>query len=330
MSILNRKGYEMRVLVNKPDMKIKFEDEPVISMLPEVYGEMMYYVNMFEGEVSGCGLVEVIEHQIPRKDKPNKIQLEFKVVRLFLPEEQINTSAHTDIKPEGIHKLINQLVGEGVDTGKLVFHWHSHADMGVFHSGEDDDNYDTLGYGDYLVSIVANKKGELFGAVDFRKPFEFRLSGLPVGIDVISEKLQLNILEDNVKKVKAYEESQKKPIDQVINGFRQGINSHSGYVQDSYDVDDYWNDGVIGGAGRDEVVSSVGDEDDATSWSDLLNTLSPAEKQEFMRHRGVLRRSMGISKKEAKRFENCESTQCGVCADRSICTRYLESLYGIV
>jgi hypothetical protein len=122
---------------------------------------------------------------------------EFRILEVFLPSKQDNSAATTDIASDEIHNLMTELIQQGKDIEKLKLHWHSHADMGVFHSGTDEDNYATLQNGEYLVSLVINRSGSFLGRVDYQSPVSFSVSGVPiylvVKVDDISEKVKINL-----------------------------------------------------------------------------------------------------------------------------------------
>jgi hypothetical protein len=166
-------------------------------MSVDVYNELMAYVEHYDTEVSGCGMVETREYKNGEQN-----YVEYKITEIFLPEKQSNSSASTDIDDSMIHELMTQCIKENKDISKMKLHWHSHANMGTFHSGTDEDNYKTLNNGEFLVSLVINKDKEVLGRIDYYKPFIASISGVPVYIVVDSN--ENTKAKDNIEKLDKY------------------------------------------------------------------------------------------------------------------------------
>jgi hypothetical protein len=184
------------------DIKLTIEEE--------AYIEMMKYAHEFSpDECSGVGLVERIDF--------NDDSVEFNVKKVFLPL-QSNTGSTTDISDEELNKLNTQLVQDGEDTSLLKFHWHSHVDMSVFHSGTDDENYDDMKTGDYAVSLVVNKRYDMLGSVHLYDPLRINVLNIevePPDIDLDDKELKIPAalrkkIEENVQRVKDAEEEERK------------------------------------------------------------------------------------------------------------------------
>jgi hypothetical protein len=182
------------------DIKLSIEEEPYI--------EMMKYAHEFSpDECSGVGLVERIDF--------NDGSVEFNVKKVFLPL-QSNTPSTTDIDDEELNKLNTQLVADGEDTSLLRFHWHSHVDMSVFHSGTDDENYDDMRTGEYAVSLVVNKRYDMLGSVHLYDPLRINVLNIevePPDVDLDEYELPTALrkkIEDNVARVKEAEEEERK------------------------------------------------------------------------------------------------------------------------
>lgn len=180
-----------------------------LTIEEQPYIEMMQYAHEFSpDECSGVGLVERIEF--------NDGSITFNVTKVYLPN-QTNTSGTTDIDDDELNKLNTKLVEDGEDTSLLKFHWHSHVDMSVFHSGTDDENYDEMQTGDYAVSLVVNKRYDMLGSVHLYKPLRINVLNIDVSppstVDldeyVIAPELRKTI-EANVKRVQDYEAEQNK------------------------------------------------------------------------------------------------------------------------
>lgn len=175
-----------------------------VTMLPEVLQELKAYVEHYKTEVSGCGLVE--KYELNDKDVH---YIEFRVTEIFLPSEQSNSAASTDIDSKVIHQIMTDLLSQNKDTSKLKFHWHSHADMSVFHSSTDEENYDELNNGEYLISMVLNRKGDMFTSVHFYEGLGIDIEGvelytfMPDADEKVADKIKKNIekLDEHTKNV---------------------------------------------------------------------------------------------------------------------------------
>lgn len=114
-----------------------------VSMLPEVYDKIMWWVNRSPIEISGFGKVQFI-NGVPT------------VTSAYLVE-QVNTSADTEIDDKALSKLMYQT---REDAGHMNFWWHSHVNMGVFWSGTDHAAIEQIGKHGWCLATVFNKKAE--------------------------------------------------------------------------------------------------------------------------------------------------------------------------
>lgn len=178
-----------------------------ITIPLEVYKEMQYYIDEFDTECSGLGLVERKIHQIG-EGNDQCFHNEFIINEIFLPN-QTNTSVSTDIEDEFIHGIIHKLVEEGKPTESLRLHWHSHVDMAVYVSKTDQENYDELRPGDWGVQLILNKARDILARVDHYKPYRMTFEGIPVFIAVEDEDTAIAQWQGNVERVLEYEEANK-------------------------------------------------------------------------------------------------------------------------
>lgn len=154
------------------ELSVDIHSSIVVSMTPEVHYELMRYVMHYKTtEVEGFGSIEKIEHSD---------YVEFSITGLHLPTEQDNSAAYTETIEDHIHDMLVDFARRGVDTDNLRLHWHSHANMSTFHSATDKENYETMLKQDYLVSLVANRNGDILAGVHFAKPFRVDFVGVPL------------------------------------------------------------------------------------------------------------------------------------------------------
>lgn len=184
----------MLAKISGGELNVSIKPRVYVTMLPEVLQELKAYVDHYGTEVSGCGIVEKYE----LKEKNNHF-IEFRVTEVFLPSEQTNSQSSTDIDSKVIHSIMTDLLSQNKDTSKLKLHWHSHVDMGVFHSTTDKENYEELNNGDFLVSMVLNKRGDIFTSVHLYSEFGIDIKDvelytmLPEAPSSLTEKIKSNI-----------------------------------------------------------------------------------------------------------------------------------------
>ena len=117
--------------------------------------KLKYFVDIADGEISGMA-----------KSVYDEENDEIIVEDLIIFEQEC-TAATTDISDESMAKFLFELSKNGEDPSHWNLWWHSHADMDVFWSGTDDATIqEHIGTNDYLISLVANKKGELKARLD--------------------------------------------------------------------------------------------------------------------------------------------------------------------
>ena len=201
VDVITKQGGDMLLPITEGRAEAKVSAYHYISIPLQVYADLCAYVDHYDTEVSGCGMVQRIEHRFKseEKDEPDTVEIEFAIQEVYLPKKQTNSAAHTEIDDDCIAELVTDLLKEGKDTEHLRLHWHSHADMGTFHSGTDEDNYATLSNGDFLVSLVINKAHKFLGRVDYFKPLRVTLNNLSVHMQMEVSTAPSTIAEENIK-----------------------------------------------------------------------------------------------------------------------------------
>jgi hypothetical protein len=109
------------------------------------------FVELAKGEVSALGLVEEI------RDESTGLITSL-LVNDFLLVKQTCSMDETTIDAASVAGLIMDLEAQGIDSRKLKCWAHSHGGMSVFWSGTDDECIAGLANGEYLLSLVVNKK----------------------------------------------------------------------------------------------------------------------------------------------------------------------------
>lgn len=217
------------------ETKNEVKTDITLTIEEEAYVSMMKYAHMFSpDECSGTGLVERIDN--------HDGSVEFNVTKVYLPNQN-NTAGTTDIEDEEMAKINTQVVIDGDDPVLHKFHWHSHVDMSVFHSGTDDENYNEMQTGDYAVSLVVNKKYDMLGSVHLYKPLRINVLNInvepPEYVDLDDKTYQIpnDLLKKLHKKVQAVKkwEIDNPPVQNnyKYNQYNHGRNAW-GYDDDYY------------------------------------------------------------------------------------------------
>lgn len=158
-------------------------EKMTIALSPLAHAKLLYYTRAADGEISGFGKTRKVGRQVIVED-----------VRIF---KQECSSGSTDLSMSALHVFINELIKASGDPSQWKLWWHTHNDFGVFWSTTDTSNMERHSEDSWLVSICANKKGQLLGRIDEKG----RESDIPVMMAIEgSEKIKENC-EKEVKKL---------------------------------------------------------------------------------------------------------------------------------
>lgn len=138
--------------------KIQMIETPQVVILPDAFTKMRYYVECTDTEVGWLGTVE----------KMNNIYL---ITDTLLFDQEVN-SVTCEITPQGLTEIANELLAlpNGMEIVNSIRLWgHSHVNMGVSPSGQDDTQMTVFaGSCEYFLRVIANKKGEMeFSLYDY-------------------------------------------------------------------------------------------------------------------------------------------------------------------
>ena len=222
------KGSVIPIQLPSQKQEVKYTANWRLVLPMPVYTQLMTYVNGFDTECSGAGLVSC-----EIKDAAHV----FTMYEAFLPEKQKNSAGATDIEADEVGRLVTRLVREGKRTEDLRCHWHSHNTMSVFHSGTDEDNYKVLKTGEYLVSLVLNKAGEIKASVHYYKPFTLSAENIPVTVMLDDIEVSPQWAED-IKKVKEFDKP--KVIESSFKGWekwKDESSSYGGYKRQDWEAE---------------------------------------------------------------------------------------------
>ena len=127
------------------------------------------WTDVARGEVSALGIVE----EIRNADSGSITAL--LVTDMFLVKQRCSLD-ETTMDPQAVATLMADLEAQDVDSRKLRMWAHSHAGMSVFWSGTDDDCINGLANGEWLLSLVVNKKHEAMLRLDQYNPAHLYLT----------------------------------------------------------------------------------------------------------------------------------------------------------
>lgn len=156
----------------------------IVLISPEAKQMLDLYVDLATDEVSGLGIVSLVNRQLF-------------IEKIHLLKQKCSSS-DTELDPEAISLLMTEMMKNGEDPGKLKLWWHSHANMGVFWSTTDEATAGKFGNG-WMLSVVANKKKEYKVRLDIYDPVHVVLddANLVVALPVSAELRKL--AEEEVK-----------------------------------------------------------------------------------------------------------------------------------
>jgi hypothetical protein len=134
----------------------KYPSEPDIYFTRETWVKQCHLVDKCSKEVGWFALVDY--------DETNN---SFTITEIVIPNQEV-TAAETDIGKEDLADAAMELIEQGKDTSKMYAWFHSHVDMGVSPSGQDEYQVE-----DFLEDLadqpevpafirgIQNKKGDL-------------------------------------------------------------------------------------------------------------------------------------------------------------------------
>jgi hypothetical protein len=129
---------------------------PRVMITLEAFQKIRAWAAICPVEINGLGYVE-------RRGN------DFLISDVFILKQKAG-SDQVDMDDAAIHDLTYQLARRGMSTVGLRLEWHSHARHEVFFSEKDLYTINRQ-QGDYLISLVVNKRGEYVCRLDLYRPF---------------------------------------------------------------------------------------------------------------------------------------------------------------
>lgn len=144
-----------------------------IRVLPEALFKLQGFIDNCDYEISGLGIVSVINGDPVIED-------------VFILEQE-GAAAETNMMMEGIDKFLLEAVKTGLPLEKIRLWFHSHAKMQAFMSSTDVATINKLGAhmcegndNAWLLSVCGNHAGNFFARVDLFSPFRWQLEKIEV------------------------------------------------------------------------------------------------------------------------------------------------------
>jgi hypothetical protein len=131
--------------------------------------KMWHYVDFAKGEISMLGLTEEI------RDADSGAVTALIVTDFFLVKQQCSAD-ETTMDSLGVSELIADLESKNIDSGKIRCWCHSHGDLSVFWSGQDDECIRGLCNGEWMLSLVVNKSRDSMMRLDQYHPVHLYVS----------------------------------------------------------------------------------------------------------------------------------------------------------
>lgn len=133
--------------------------------------KLWHWVDFAKGEVSCLGIVE------ETRDALTGTITALTVTDFFLVKQHCSAD-ETSMDPAAVAQLLVDLESRGIDSKKLRCWAHSHGDLSVFFSGQDDICVAGLANGEWLLSLVVNKKRDTQMRLDQYMPCHLYLSDI--------------------------------------------------------------------------------------------------------------------------------------------------------
>lgn len=154
---------------------------------------------------------------------------------IFIPEQKCDGSS-TEPTTEGYRKMYEEAENSMGPDESLRCWIHSHVDMKVFWSTDDEKAIENIDNGDWHVAIVINKKGDFKARIDYYRPIRLHVDDLPVKIEKPGLDLNHPIVKEYKEKVKksySYSSSKRK-YSSCIDSY-----NHFGLYDDMWGCDTY-------------------------------------------------------------------------------------------
>jgi hypothetical protein len=132
---------------------------PRLLFSQQAWQQMMQYIWQCDVEINGYGLVD------------RQLDGTLYVSRVFILD-QTATEVSVESSGEALAAYASAMIASGDNPSRIRLQWHSHVHMPAYFSTTDQDNIERYGNGsDWMINLVANKRGEFSARLDVYRPF---------------------------------------------------------------------------------------------------------------------------------------------------------------
>lgn len=133
---------------------------PKVFYTPAVHDEIEFLVNYCKKEVSWMGLVKSLDNN------------QYLIHKLYIPVQEVSAT-ESDVSADNLLQLAAQVMNDGHNIEELFYHGHSHVNMRVSPSAQDQSTIKTfLETAPYFIRGIYNKQGD--AKVDVFNKFDQR------------------------------------------------------------------------------------------------------------------------------------------------------------
>jgi len=204
-------------------MNIKYIGiEPEILISNRAWSKMTQYVKLVDSEIGWLGTVEIDDNIFTIKD-------------VFLVKQEVN-KVTCEIDPDALIEMYEERIKQGLSVGDILFWGHSHNNMSVSPSGQDNNQFEEFAENNkYFIRLIMNKRGEVnIALLDSEKEIIFE----NLDFEFAYEDSDVDILKEIEEKVT--EKSYTKYSSNFVNlNYDQYRNILNGYQTN---LDDYEDD----------------------------------------------------------------------------------------
>ena len=148
-----------------------FELEIKIQIEASAIAKLWFWTDLAQEEISWLGLVEEVI------DEEHDELIALRITDFYLVTQQCG-AAETELEPAAISELMSELEPSGISPRKLRCWAHSHGAMGVFWSSIDSECIANLNNGEWLLSLVVNKRHQALMRLDIFNPVHLYVSNV--------------------------------------------------------------------------------------------------------------------------------------------------------
>jgi hypothetical protein len=141
--------------------KFPFVKIPQLNIKMHILRKLQLYIETCPVEISGLGNIEVYSPE------------ELMITDIFILKQNA-TAVSTTLDTDAIAEFLTIGVEKSDELTNIRCWWHSHVNMDVFFSPLDENTISCF-TGDFLVSVVGNKRGEFLSRLDIFQPLRLSL-----------------------------------------------------------------------------------------------------------------------------------------------------------